>query len=96
LLIEGIPLNRIFERKGVEIPDENKKAVDDSQAYQNLFEVSIAHTYCPSPKSSNLFLDLSISLNDGGDCKSRLRIILHFRINNTFMIFVNKTANVLS
>jgi hypothetical protein len=44
LLIEGIPLNRIFERKGVEIPNENKKAVDDSQAYQNLFEVSIAHT----------------------------------------------------
>jgi len=33
LLIEGIPLNRIFERKGVEIPNENKKAVDDSQAY---------------------------------------------------------------
>jgi len=65
LLIEGIPLNRIFERKGVEIPNENKKAADDSQAYQNLFEVSIAHTYCPYPKSSNLFLDLSISLNDG-------------------------------
>jgi len=26
LLIEGIPLNRIFERKGVEIPNENKKS----------------------------------------------------------------------